>query len=855
MPSQRPLVAAIGLALFALATSPALRAQSSTPAIAAPAATVADPVTLDALEVRAQFESQVRAIDLKRSSDAIQDGISSDSMGQYPDKNVGESLSRLPGISVTRDQGEGRYVVVRGLDAALNSVTVDGIALGTPEDSSRAAPLDVIPTDSTERLTVIKAPTPDMPGDSIGGAIQVESASGFDRDGRSLRIKGELGRQSLSGEVSPKGSFNFSDVYNDTFAVAFGASYQQRTYESDNIEAEYDYYDDDSTDLMAIEVQQRKYYINRERTGVNLNLDWRPDADNSYYLRTLYTDFTDAETRQNSIIPLGEGDIASVDGKVFGIEGIDPGDFSRRVRWRTKQEDTFTASAGGENRFGASLLDYRVGHTRTRENVADEVEARFSYEGDDDVSIVLDQTRPIPRYTIDDSPAGGWLRNANYDFNRFVVAPKWVEDDENSAAVNFRYEGASWSIKAGALGRWRDRSVDVDEKELRRGPGINLGEWSLDPPRYTHGDMGDGISSWAMRRYLAANLDRYSERPQDVAGNLETSLVEDYTASEDILAGYLMGTVDFGALRVIGGVRLERTDFDATGNEVDIDDDGNLTWAPRSVNERYSDVLPGLHLRYDMAGDWVLRGAWTETLARPSFGDISPRVRINREDEEVDMGNPELDPYRSRNLDLSVERYFGDSGLVSLAVFDKRIDGYIAQVWTRDNPDWPDYDVSMPVNGDQAKVTGVELNWQQHFASGLLLGLSATWLDTEFRLPADATIEDRAGETFPLPRSSENLYSAHIGYEKGRLSTRLAAVYRSEYLDEIGDSPDFDIWVADNTQLDFSLDYKVDDSWGFYLEASNMLDEPLELYQGSPANTLQNELYGRTYAVGVKLSF
>src|SRR5690606_39781651 len=109
-----------------------------------------------AMVVPPQCESRLRAVEARRWSDAIQDDVSPDSMAQYPDKNVGESLSRLPGVSVSRDQGEGRYVVIRGLDAALNSVTVDGIGMGTPEDGSRAAPLDVIPSESTERLTVVK---------------------------------------------------------------------------------------------------------------------------------------------------------------------------------------------------------------------------------------------------------------------------------------------------------------------------------------------------------------------------------------------------------------------------------------------------------------------------------------------------------------------------------------------------------------------------------------------------------------------------------------------------------------------------------------------------------------------------
>src|SRR5690606_13371265 len=162
------------------------------------------------------------------------------------------------------------------------------------------------------------------------------------------------------------------------------------------------------------------------------------------------------------------------------------------------------------------------------------------------------------------------------------------------------------------------------------------------------------------------------------------------------------------------------------------------------------------------------------------------------------------------------------------------------------DPRWTDFDVTTPVNGDAANVLGIELNFQQRFDSGLLLGVSATWLDT------DSTL---TGETFALPRASEKLLSAHVGYENDRLSTRLAAVYRSKYLDEVGENRDFDIWVNDNAQLDFTLEYQVAEDWGVYLEAANLLDEPLELYQGRKANILQNELYGRTYVAGVSLRF
>ena len=208
--------------------------------------------------------------------------------------------------------------------------------MGTPEDSSRAAPLDVIPSESTERLTVIKAPTPDMPGDSLGGTIMVESASAFDRDGRSLRGKLEASHQELSGNTSPKAAFNYSEVFNDTFGIALGINHQQREFESDNTEVEYDSFDGGADgDLAAIDIQHRKYTIERERTGANLNLDWRPDADNRYFLRTLYSQFNDAETRHRTIFGFGDGEISALGEGRYQVDELPADAIAKRLRYRT----------------------------------------------------------------------------------------------------------------------------------------------------------------------------------------------------------------------------------------------------------------------------------------------------------------------------------------------------------------------------------------------------------------------------------------------------------------------------------------------------------------------------------------
>ncbi len=854
---KTPLAMAITVTLALGAAAPLQAAGQQ--ALAATGAVAADAVDLDRIEVRAQLESQIRAVDLKRSSDAIEDAVSSDALGQYPDKNVAESLQRLPGISVTRDQGEGRFVVIRGLDANLNSVSIDGIAVGTPEDSSRAAPLDVIPSDSTERLRVVKSPTPDMPGDAIGGAVLVESASAFDRDGRSLRGKIEASHQQLSGETSPKASFNYSEVFADTFGIALGVNYQNRKFESDNTEVEYDNLDGDIDpqdvkpgDVTAINLQNRKYEIERKRIGANLNMDWRPDEDSKYYLRTLYSQFDDAETRQRVIYNFDDADMVATGTDQFRLDDLPSDAIQKRMRYRTKKENTFAASLGGENKLTNAVVDYKIGYTRTEERVNDEMEARFELDADD-MSGTLDQRSRLPTYTLS---SNDWMDNANYAFDRFVISPKQVNDEERSAQVNVRFDGDNSSIKFGLLGRWRDRDVNVDESELRRGPDSDLASWTAADPEHRHGVMGQGMSSAAMRAYWAQNGSRYTARPQDVAGNAATSLEEDYTASEDIFASYAMGTWDIGALRIIGGVRVENTRFKATGNSVELDDDDGYTVNPVQANRSYTNVLPGLHLRYDAADDWVLRASANKTVSRPSFGDISPRRALNAGDEELRLGNPQLDPYESKNIDLSVEKYIGTTGIVSLGLFHKSIDGYIVETVSQNDPAYDGLDVTRPINGRKATVRGAEFNWQQQLAflpgalDGLLVGASGTWLDTRF----DAGIADREGEEFMLPRASKHVYSAHIGYEKYGLSTRLAAVYRSEYLDTVGAGRAFDIYVAPNTQLDFSLDYKFTPRISMYFEAQNLLDKPLELYQGSRSRTLQMEEYGRTYAVGLKVA-
>lgn len=845
--NRRVLAAAVGIASLAAGQSSTAQQESNGGGEAQ---------SLEEIRVTAQREANSRAIERYRNSDAIRSFVASDDLGQFVDQNVAESLQRLPGINITRDQGEGRFVSIRGIAAGLSTVTVNGMRIGTPEDGSRAVPLDVIPTGSVDGIAVTKAPTPDMPGDAIGGNVDVQSASPLDRDGRQLSYRVEGSHNDLSGETSPKLQFNFSDVVAGQWGVAFGINYLDRELESDNVEAEYDEVDFlDGDAFSMIELQQRKYYVNRERLGANLNIEYRPDEATRFFANTVFSEFKDAETRQRSIFVFEDGDLVSFDGEQGRVENIEEDGFRRRIRFRTKEQDTLAFTAGGEHALPALTLDYYAGISTTRERVLDENEGRYEYSLEP-LSASYRIGAGIPSFTIDD-PSGSYLDNASYVLDRAVLEPKLIDDDEYNAGVNLEFPQAfgvsSLTLKTGVDLRWKEKDVDVNEIELRSVPDARLDALTVGSPDYGLGDLGQGISSSRYIRFFNDNRDAFGIRPKDEAEALELRLAEDFIADEDVYAGYLMGTLDLDRWRIIGGFRVEQTRYSADGNQLEFTPEGDVLVGARSVDSDYTNVLPGLHLRYQLDDDRVLRAAWTHTLARPSFSDISPRASLDREDNEVDVGNPDLDPYEAVNYDLVFDWYFGPGSVLSLGAFYKDIDNYIVELTSNNVAEFDGFDVTRPTNSTEATVEGLEANlvfsFREGLLSGVLLGANLTLLDTELELL------ERQDESFQLPESADRIGNVYLGYEQGPLSARLSVTYRDEFLSEVGDDARYDIYVAEHTQVDLTASYRVTPAITAVMELTNLTDEPLELYQGSPAYTLQFEEYGPTFSLGLRGEF
>lgn len=219
-------------AIAALVMPMAAHAQSAPAAAAEP-----DEADTD-IVVRGTRGSIIESRNIERSADGVVSAVTSDDVGNFPDQNVAETLQRLPGVSIERSEGEGRFVSIRGLDPALNNVTVNGVRVGSTEKSDGSVALDIIPSDLLDSIIVVKTPTPAFDGDAIGGTVEVRSLSAFDR-GEALRFRLEGGMGDIRGRINPRVSAQYTTLLDlggeDTLGIALAASYFRRYVQTDDL--------------------------------------------------------------------------------------------------------------------------------------------------------------------------------------------------------------------------------------------------------------------------------------------------------------------------------------------------------------------------------------------------------------------------------------------------------------------------------------------------------------------------------------------------------------------------------------------------------------------------------------------
>ena len=842
---------------------------------------------IENLIVVGQFAGALDAINQMRSADNMMSVVASDSIGQFPDENVSEALQRVSGVFIERDQGEGRFVGVRGIDPRLNVASINGLNLPAPENDRRNVALDVIPSDLVERLEVTKSFTPDQDGDAIGGTINIKSLTAFDRDGMSYKLQGQASYNEMEEEDGHKFSGTFTNVYDllgGQFGVAFSISTNERNFGTDNVEADGGWEEEDGVRFHE-ELEARNYQLSRERDGVALNLDFRASQTSSYYLRSLYSQYGDQEFRNRIEYKLDKGDI-EYDGGRLTASGTE---LQRELKDRYEEQEISSLMLGGEHLFNDWTVEYSAGVSRASEIEPGRIDSEFEY---DDVAFAGYQgTGDIPSLFYSDDAALA----ENYELKEIVVEDNDTEDDERAFRIDVTRDMAfgdfDGKIKFGAKLRLRDKENDANLRIFEDfddafGQVPTLSEFVGSDGDYDLGTYGAFFDPGLQRRFVwssiggnaACDLATYDEDACPFIMDEDGSRVgsaRDYRMREDVSALYLMSRVDIDKLRVVYGLRYEQTKFEADGfnvREVDASGEDDVQIAPVSFDRDYASWLPSINLRYKASQNLIVRAAYTHSIARPSFGDVSPTpgaIEIEQDDDEIELkveaGYPGLDPFESRNLDLSVEYYPQRLGVLSAGVFYKQIDDFIfqADVSSVVNPaayagsiPVTDIEVFEPRNGESAELLGLEIGWTRYFSElpppfdGLILQANATFADSEADLGLGG--EADRGSNTKLPLQADMVSNFVVGYEKGPWSLRLSSAYIDERIAETNlEDASNDLYEDGHHQIDLTVKYDVSDQLQVYFHAVNLNDEPNYRYYGASRFNAQYDEIGRSFVLGV----
>lgn len=782
---------------------------------------LAMPETEEAMVVAGSLlEGQAAALNQQRLAPNIKTIVASDNIGAFPDSNAAEATQRVPGIFTARDQGEGRYVQVRGTEARLNKTTINDIDLPAPEGDLRTVALDVIPLDMLDAIVVSKAVTPDMDGDSVGGTVDLVVKKAPSKARSSVGV--EYGYNDLaSDDITAADVLLGRRFVGDRLGVIATFSMEDANRATHNFEAEYG-------DGVPEDLQQRDYLVNRERIGAHLALDYDANERLNFSLNASYAQFDDQEFRRRTRHRL--------DKERMERELKDR--FESQLINSVQLKSTWYSESG-------NVLTWSLAHSYAHETEPNRLDTTFRQK-----DIVFDPNFSegnLDSNNIQPNPLNQDI--AAYELDDMAFEDNFTNDEHNAFKVSYE-----WSSLFGSnnLARFKV-GMKYREKEKMRDQEVTIFESSEDvmladfiDPNYNNSSFLDG--RYEMGPMVGANQARQilAELADESEKDFEADAA-DYHIQEDKLAVYAMTTLEIGdKWTLLPGVRYEQIDADYTGYEVAYDEDGDFAGVTPQDGVKDDDIfMPQFHATYKMEGKRQIRAAFTRTYARARVYDQVPYRLLLREDQEMEVGNPDIDITTVWNMDVMYEHYWGKAGLFSAGMFYKDLTDYIFIMNSETAFDGETYEVTSPQNGDAATLWGMELAYQRNFENGFGLYLNYTYTDS------DAKLEDR---DITLPGQTESIGNLAFTYEHSGFSVRLSGNLHGEFIYEVGGDADSDIHQDEHFQVDLNASYRFN-RLKLFAELVNLNDEKFVYYEGNPQFPIQYEQYKTWGRLGLKFDF
>ncbi len=818
-----------------------------------------------------RLQGQARAINQQRASANITNIVAADQIGRFPDANIGDAMKRIPGIVVEYDQGEARFGLIRGTEARMNSVMLNGERVPSAEGAIRAVQLDLVPADMIQTVEVNKSLTPDMDADAIGGTVNLVTRSAPER----LRISGTLGSGYNFLSEKPMGisSVLVGNRYLDgRLGLLVSASYHNHHLGSDNIEPEWK----DADEVAFVEeMQVREYDVHRIRRSLGSSVDFELDGRNRLFLRSIWNQRDDYENRYRlKIKDLG----LPVEGQTETWEVVRDlkGGSSANDDGRLEDQSASSTTLGGVHLVRGDIeASWSATYSRASEDKPNErhleyTVARDADDGDSGIGVRANLSDPEkPQFSFLD-PAD--VAIGEFELNELNEEHQFVEETDINGRIDVKipWLAGRWHnrIVTGLRHRGKDKKRDnrffeyapIDDDAFATLAQVPTTD--VTNPDFLAGDYEAG--TFPSEAFLGS-LDLTDATQFEQEDKPDEYVPANYEATETVDGGYLMLEQDYGEdWSFIIGLRLEHTSIDYTGNELFIDPDADEEFrtTPVSGEESYTHALPGFHVRHQIDARTVLRLAWTNTISRPNYYDLVPYRQVIIEDAVLSEGNPALDPTTSMNFDITAERYLESVGLISAGVFTKTIDDFTFFFLEEDYLDpvtgrtFDEY--LQPRNGKGASLSGFELALQRQLdfvpaVTGLGIYANYTYTDSEIdELP----IQGRENDKLSLPGTAKHSLNGSLSYERGLVTVRLSANYNSSHIDaaagEFRDDAFSDRYYDSATHVDLNGSVRLTPQVRVFFEANNLSNQPLRFYQGIEERTAQAEYYDRRFSLGLK---
>lgn len=809
-----------------------------------------------------------RSLNQQKNADGTVNVLSADAIGRYPDPNVAESLQRVQGIAIQRDQGEGRYINVRGAPAAFTAVSVDGVAIPAVSPTTRAVDLDTLPSDIVSSVEVSKTLTPAQDADSIAGAVDIKTRSPFDK--RRLAVSGYAGGSYNDyGGQDYRAGANVSNVFgpDQTFGALVSVSFSETNRRPDNVENGWVLINRNAAQgggqIWGLENTLFKdYETERTRKAVTGALEWRPSDAIRLWVKGSYAQFRDDEFRNTLNFTYSDGTLQP--GSTDTSATFNNARIYKQLRHRTQENDISTLVLGGEQTFGnGAVWDGALSFASSKQTYPHRDELVYRSSATTLSYNTADHYQPT--YSAFSEPTGFYLNANNYSFRENTFRSNTTEQDDVALKTNLSLPtvvgGREVELKFGA--KYSTRDVAADEERFRdRSAAASSGALApllSDRPSQNYDyNLGFKFDADLVTDYFD-RVRAGSTNPDPVAGvrRVPQSITADYTAQEDILAGYGQARFDIGATNVLVGLRVEKTDFEGSATSVAL----SGAQSPVKVDRDQTDFFPNLTLRHSFSDQLVGRFALTRAISRPDYTDIVPRVLETTDSGRttVTRGNPDLRPTLSNNFDAGLEYYLRPLGVISANAFYKDLSNYRFTLVTDGvpyvTPTTTVAQVTEARNARDGHIAGIEFNWQQTFdflpgwASGF--GVFANYTLTDAEIKTSRAFAGR--DTFNLPGQSDETYNAALFYEQYGFSARVSYTHRGDFLEAIdATNPGKDLYVEGRGQLDFTASYDFGNGVEVFGEAKNLTDSAGVRYYGVKERTYEYEKFGYNVFMGVR---